>query len=155
MDYKELIEQLKNLEAIAYGYNINGEVLGMDCSDFEQIMVDAADSITDLLARAEAAETRVHELETTHRTEICEDGYDCVELGKVRRKLEAAEDRAEKAQTQLREAKHCVAGLSILIKAVDGKMVMETVLPMARSRLEQYKQKYPSGKVVLDTQKEE
>lgn len=113
-----------------------------------------ADAITDLLARAEAAETRVHELETTHRTQICEDGYDCVELGNVRRKLEAAEDRAEKAQTQLREAKHCVAGLSILIKAVDGKMVMETVLPMARNRLEQYKQKYPSGKVVLDTQKE-
>lgn len=48
MDYKEQIEALKNLEAIAYGYNINGEVLGMDCSDFEQIMVDAAESITDL-----------------------------------------------------------------------------------------------------------
>lgn len=56
MDYKGQIEALKNLEAIAYGYNINGEVLGMDCSDFEQIMVDAADSITGLLARAEAAE---------------------------------------------------------------------------------------------------
>lgn len=56
MDYKGQIEALKNLEAIAYGYNIHGEVLGMDCSDFEQIMVDAADSITGLLARAEAAE---------------------------------------------------------------------------------------------------
>ena len=42
VDYNELIENLKNLETIAYGYNINGEVLGMDCSDFEQIMVDAA-----------------------------------------------------------------------------------------------------------------
>lgn len=63
MDYKEKIEELKNLEAIAYGYNINGEVLGMDCSDFEQIMVDAAKSITDLLARAEAAEERCKELE--------------------------------------------------------------------------------------------
>ena len=58
MDYKEQIESLHNLEAIAYGYNINGEVLGMDCSDFEQIMVDAAHSIEDLLSRAEAAEAR-------------------------------------------------------------------------------------------------
>lgn len=56
MDYSELIENLKNLETIAYGYNINGEVLGMDCSDFEQIMVDAADAITELVARAETAE---------------------------------------------------------------------------------------------------
>ena len=48
MDYSELIENLKNLETIAYGYNINGEVLGMDCSDFEQIMVDAADAIAEL-----------------------------------------------------------------------------------------------------------
>ena len=63
MDYKEQIEALKNLEAIAYGYNINGEVLGMDCSDFEQIMVDAAEAITDLLASAEAAEERCKELE--------------------------------------------------------------------------------------------
>lgn len=56
MDYKEQIELLHNLEAIAYGYNINGEVFGMDCSDFEQIMVDAAHSIEELLSRAEAAE---------------------------------------------------------------------------------------------------
>lgn len=56
MEYNELIETLKNIEAIAYGYNINGEVLGMDCSDFEQIMVDAADAITKLVARAGTAE---------------------------------------------------------------------------------------------------
>lgn len=65
MDYKEQINALKNLEAIAYGYNINGEVLRMDCSDFEQIMVDAADSITDLLARAEAAEAAQETLQRT------------------------------------------------------------------------------------------
>ncbi len=63
MDYKELIETLKNIEAIAYGYNINGEVLGMDCSEFEQIIVDAFDSITDLLARTEAAEARAEKAE--------------------------------------------------------------------------------------------
>lgn len=45
-DCKDLIEKLHDLEAIAYGYNINGEVLGMDCSDFEQIMVDSAAAIT-------------------------------------------------------------------------------------------------------------
>ena len=46
MSIEELIEQLKNLEACAYGYHINGEVLGMDCSDFEQLMVDAAEEIS-------------------------------------------------------------------------------------------------------------
>lgn len=45
-EYKDLIEKLNDLEAIAYGYNINGEVLGMDCSDFEQIMVDSTATIT-------------------------------------------------------------------------------------------------------------
>ena len=76
MDYKEQIEALKNLEAIAYGYNINGEVLGMDCSDFEQIMVDAAEAITDLLARAEAAD-------------ILGDNYD---LDRLRELVEADRD---------------------------------------------------------------
>ena len=37
---------MNNLEACAYGYHINGEVLGIDCSDFEQIMVDAAEEIS-------------------------------------------------------------------------------------------------------------
>lgn len=46
MDVEKLIEQLENLEACAYGYHINGEVLGMDCSDFEQLMVDAAEEIS-------------------------------------------------------------------------------------------------------------
>ena len=46
MDIEKLIETLKNLEACAYGYHINGEVLGMDCSDFEQVMVDAAEEIS-------------------------------------------------------------------------------------------------------------
>ena len=53
MDCKGIVEELHNLEAIAYGYNINGEVLGMDCSDFEQIMVDCADYITELLEQVE------------------------------------------------------------------------------------------------------
>ena len=48
MDIEKLIEQLKNLEACAYGYHINGEVLGMNCSDFEQVLVDAADEIANV-----------------------------------------------------------------------------------------------------------
>ncbi len=45
VDKTRIINKLRELEAIAYGYNINGEVLGMDCSDFEQLMVDAANLI--------------------------------------------------------------------------------------------------------------
>lgn len=56
MDIEKLIEQLNNLEACAYGYHINGEVLGMDCSDFEQIMVDAATALSAL--QAENAQLR-------------------------------------------------------------------------------------------------
>ena len=50
MEIEKLIENLNDLEARAYGYNINGEVLGMDCSDFECIMVDAATALSTLQA---------------------------------------------------------------------------------------------------------
>lgn len=73
MDYSDLIANLKNLEVIAYGYNINGEVLGMDCSDFEQIMVDAADAITELVARAEIAEKQNTQL----KEELSNWSYNC------------------------------------------------------------------------------
>lgn len=43
--YEKLIQELYNLEVCAFGYSVDGEVLGMDCSDFENIMVDAADAI--------------------------------------------------------------------------------------------------------------
>lgn len=69
----------------------------------------------------------------------------------------AIEDLLEKVsdtEKQLREAKFCVAALSLLLKAIDGKTVMETVLPMARDRLKIYREKYPSAKVVLDKSKE-
>ena len=57
MDIEKLIEQLKDLEACAFGYQINGEVLGMDCSDFEQVMVDAADALEELQAELNAAKS--------------------------------------------------------------------------------------------------
>ena len=71
MDYKESIEKLKNLEAVAYGYNINGEVLGMDCSDFEQIMVDAADVIVELSAKVGELEKQLADIKN-----ILGDEYD-------------------------------------------------------------------------------
>lgn len=124
MDYKELANQLRQrfLNDISGHYQMHSDI----CRDCNK----AATAITDLLARAEAAEkerdslrevldmyggedgitamlkqkeaaeARVHDLETTHRVEMCEDGYDCVELGKVRRKLEKAEARAEKAERE-------------------------------------------------------
>lgn len=103
MDYKEQIEALKNLEAIAYGYNINGEVLGMDCSDFEQIMVDAAEAITDLLARAEAAD-------------ILGDNYD---LDRLRELVEADRDgRCGIPPVKLHQT---------IYRVFDGKIIKETV----------------------------
>ena len=95
MDYKSQIEALKNLEAIAYGYNINGEVFGMDCSDFEQIMVDAADSITDLLARAEAAEARCETLE-----KMVKEYQDTIAPG-YRERAEKAEREAKESQREV------------------------------------------------------
>lgn len=62
MDYEKLIEQLKNLEACAYGYHINGEVLGMDCSDFEQVMVDAATALSTLQAENEKLRAELDDL---------------------------------------------------------------------------------------------
>lgn len=100
MDYKEQIEKLKNLECIAYGYNINGEVLGMDCGDFEQIMVDAAESITDLLARAEAAEHLLQEVK--EQRDYCREKCDVAEknyqIEMERRK--SAEYRARKTEQE-------------------------------------------------------
>lgn len=43
---------------------------------------------------------RIHELETTHRTEMCSDGYDCVQLEKARKAVADAEARAEKAERE-------------------------------------------------------
>lgn len=75
MEIEKLIERLKDFEACAYGYNINGEVLGMDCSDFEQIMVDAADSISTLQAenaKLRAELTREAEARKKQADILCE-----------------------------------------------------------------------------------
>lgn len=57
MEIEKLIEALGELEMCACGYHINGEVLGMDCTDFECLMVDAAEEISKIHAlQAENAE---------------------------------------------------------------------------------------------------
>ena len=50
MEIEKLIEALGDLEMCAYGYHINGEVLGMDCTDFECLMADAAEEISKISA---------------------------------------------------------------------------------------------------------
>ena len=86
MDYKEQIDRLRS------------EVSELENSELAVELFD--DLITDLLARAEAAEARVRELETSFRTEKCENGPECAELGRARRRAEAAEARAEKAERE-------------------------------------------------------
>ena len=72
------------------------------------------DYICDIMARAEAAEARVHELETTHRTEMCSDGYDCVQLRKARKAVADAEARAEKAEKERDAAIEDMRGICYL-----------------------------------------
>ena len=50
MEIEKLIEALGDLEMCAYGYHINGEVLGMDCTDFECLMADAAEEVSKIPA---------------------------------------------------------------------------------------------------------
>lgn len=109
MTENELIEKLTNLEAIAYGYNINGEVLGMDCSDFEQIMVDSADKIKELLARAEGAEARAEEWKATamanEETELSK-AHDALSADWAKQKLRVKEleEQLEKTEKKLEAA---------------------------------------------------
>lgn len=74
------------------------------CETLERMVKEYQDVIVPgYREQAQAAETRVHELETAYRIEKCEDGPECAELGKARRALEAAEDRAEKAEQCIAE----------------------------------------------------
>lgn len=65
---------------------------------YPQMISNAARKISvayaDMEKRAKCDEARIRELETQHRTEMCEAGYDCVELGKVRREKEDVEEIA-------------------------------------------------------------
>lgn len=100
MDYKEQIAYLRYLEQ---------QSQHIEASAFAR----AARSIADLLARAETAEARVNELETLHRTEMCEDGWDCVALGKEREKVKRLEMKIERLKRIMRNS-------GILVISADG-----------------------------------
>lgn len=91
MDYKKLsADLLSGCEENCADCEYAGD------SEFECTIAQlAATAITDLLAQ-------VHELETTHRTEMCEDGYDCVSLGQARKAQEEAEARADRLSEELK-----------------------------------------------------
>lgn len=90
-----------------------------------------AEAITDLLTRAEAAEARVRELETSFRTEKCENGPECVELGRARKRMEEAEVRAEKAE---RERDAAIKELDGVATAVDdlSDFIDEQIHPLVQ-----------------------
>lgn len=46
------------------------------------------------LAEVKCVENRIRELEAQHRTEMCEAGYDCVQIGKVRKEKADVEEIA-------------------------------------------------------------
>ena len=51
----------------------------------------------------------INDLETQHRTEICENGYDCVELGKLRAELEKVKRERDAAVESIpHECKACM-----------------------------------------------
>lgn len=98
--------------------------------------------------------SRIRDLEAQHRTEMCDHGYDCAELGKSRKAAAKAKARAEKAEVKLLYAQECVAGLDFLLKALDGKAKMDTVAPMARRALDKYNERFPPAKLKLGDQGE-
>lgn len=49
------------------------------------------------LAEVKCAKDRIRELEAQHRTEMCESGYDCVQLGNERKRYEEQEERLKRA----------------------------------------------------------
>lgn len=110
MDYNEQIEQAKHA---AEKWREKHRIVGAGELRVDCMVDDLTRSITDLLARAEAAETRVCELETSFRTEKCENGPECVELGRVRKALAEAEGRAEKAERERDAAVRQLASLEI------------------------------------------
>lgn len=67
MDIEKLIEQFKQFEFVAYNYNINGEVLGMDCTEFECIMADAATALSTLQDENEKLRETVDKYATAAR----------------------------------------------------------------------------------------
>lgn len=94
MGYDQLIRRMKRIYL-----NDKEGVLQLQ-SEIAKDCNRAGNAIRELLARAEKAEARARELETSFRTEKCENGPECVELGRARKKAEKAEERAEKVERE-------------------------------------------------------
>ena len=99
MDVEKLIEDLHGLlkqygEKIPYGelvgapwpYSRDGDLVWQDPEPY--FIEQAATALSTLQAENEKLRARINDLETQHRTEMCESGYDCIELGKLRAELE-------------------------------------------------------------------
>lgn len=84
MDIEKLIEQLRK-SADFEDYPI---VASFAAIIEKKYLRDAATALSTLQAENEKLRGYINDLETQHRTEMCENGYDCVELGKLRAELE-------------------------------------------------------------------
>ena len=90
MGIEKLIEQLNDFNAnhISVLCGSGQCACGYLCDKDDCIVVRAATALSTLQAENEKLRGYINDLETQHRTEMCENGYDCVELGKLRAELE-------------------------------------------------------------------
>lgn len=125
MGYDQLIRRMKRIYL-----NDKEGVLQLQ-SEIAKDCNRAGNAIRELLARAEKAEARARELETSFRTEKCENGPECVELGRARKKAEKAEERAEKVE---RERDAAVKELDGVSAAVDDlvEFIDEQIRPLVQ-----------------------
>ena len=87
MERKKLLDALKQLKVQT------GSLVCMGCGHEHNCGIHGCAIIREAM-------DYIVDLETTYRTEMCEDSYDCMELGKVRKALQVAEARAEKAEKE-------------------------------------------------------
>ena len=85
MERKKLLDALKQLKVQT------GSLVCMGCGHEHNCGIHGCAIIREAM-------DYIVDLETTYRTEMCEDSYDCMELGKVRKALQVAEARAEKSR---------------------------------------------------------
>ena len=95
MDIEKLIEQANRF----------GMELRRDGGEFEysigEKFLNYATALSTLQAENEKLRGYINDLETQHRTEMCENGYDCVELGKLRAELEQVKAERDAAISDL------------------------------------------------------
>ena len=85
MDIEKLIEQYRQA---ADKWEKRHPITGTFDLRVQDALRDAATALSILQAENEKLRGYINDLETQHRTEMCENGYDCVELGKLRAELE-------------------------------------------------------------------